>query len=435
MTARKKGFVMNTLRFFRFVLPALTCAGTVLGAQGPEKKPGPIVKDSELQRRERNPGRGFPWTKTPAASPDTKKSDANANGGDLDLGGMASGEIIIKAYGKFSREVVKTGTGKNIEEKEILVLNDRVEIEQLQIKLALRASKVTLTRDIKTGKMERVEAVGKVELWTADRAGKGELLVYETKFGPNDIVLKDNYVLEGNPATGEKACLWQGDDRIEAEKFINDRKMDTIRVLGRPAATVTLPVQDGAADKPAAPPAAAPAAGGGGMLPSFSAIGGGKIQISADGEINYEGSTGRVRITRNVCLTQSSAGQSLKLNADEVVISLLLPPPGQPSSGNSMFAGTLKSLESTGRVDMCAGGSAMLFDHGLLDMQANTFAMEMKNPAEAVKIYSLDGSVVIAPKRLDVNMLTRAFSAGGPCKRQLFEGEIPSNRPPVKKQD
>jgi hypothetical protein len=201
-------------------------------------------------------------------------------------------------------------------------------------------------------------------------------------------------------------------------------------------ATFTLPAQEAGVAKPAA---AAPAAGGA-MLPSFGSIGGGKVHISADGEINYEGTTGRVRITRNVCLKQGAGAQAIKLNADEVIINLLLPPPGQPSSSKSMFTGSLKSLESNGRVDMRAGTAAMLFDHGVVDLQNKTLKMEMKNSNDMVKIYMLDGpnasggSVIISPKSVDYNMATQVFSSGGKqTSRQLFEGEIPTNRPAVKK--
>jgi len=369
------------------------------------------VTEAELQRIERAPSAKFPW-KTAAPAP-TKKA-----GGDEAVMDLNSSDIIIKALGDFSREE-KQG-------KEVLTLTQDVEIEQIPTQSVLRGQKIRVIRDVKSGQTELLEASGGVEVVTAERRGRGELLTYETRFGPEGQVTKDMYTIEGDPRKGTRAVLWQGEDVIEAERFVNDRRLDTFRVIGGPVAILTIP------GTPEAAPPAEVVGGqkGGGLLPTVSLSAGGKIRMKADGEMFYEGASGRVRITRNVVMQQDAptGGPAMQLASDETTISLLLPPPGQPASA-SVFSGTLKALECNGRVEMKTATSTILCDRVTIDVQKKVLHMEMKNAKDEVRVYMRDKNMVmIAPKRLTVNLDTRETEAAGPQRIESFTGTPPSNR-------
>jgi hypothetical protein len=417
-------FLLSTFSFFLF--PFSFCPAATAGQPVAPPAP-PTVKSEELQRAVRKPTETFPWANSGTRV--TPKGPTPAEGA---LAGMTSGDLILKSWGEFSREQKKApGPSGTVEEKEVLTLNKDVEIEQVQSKFVLRGQKIHVSRDLKTGQTDQLEAKGNVEIFSPERCGRGELLLYETKYGPNGETLKDQYTIDGGP--NGRANLWQGDDWLEADKFVSDQRLGTFRLLGRPIAVVTLPSAAAAAKEPAQPKAAS-----GGMFPTLNLSGGGgKLRIQADGEMFYESSVGRIRLARNVTITQEAGGQqTLKLLADEALISLLPPPPGQQPSGNSMFAGPLKSMDCSGRVELRTPGNVILFDKGNLDMQRNVFVMQMKNPKDDVRVYSQEGasggSVFIAPKSLTVNLETQDYSAGGPMRRQSYEGSPPSSRAPQK---
>ncbi|HYF47967.1 MAG TPA: hypothetical protein VEJ63_01070 [Planctomycetota bacterium] len=419
----------------------LLCAALMLvtfaNSAGEPKPAAPQIKEEELRRVPFEYLAEFPWKKS-AQAPGTKPSGKEgAAGGDVDFSGMTSGELIIRAYGEFTREQKKSknAAGQD-EDKEILTLNKNVEIEQLQMKFVLRAQRIKIVQDAKTSKLELIEAQGSVEVWTPERSGRGEMLTYETRFGSNGEILRDVYTIEGDRTRSTRATLWQGDDVIEAERFVSDRRLDTFRVMGNPVALVSMPAEAGSAPaKPAAP-------AGGGMLPTFSLTGGGRVRLQSDGEIFYEGITGKVRITRNVIMhVESAPGQTaMKLSSDEATLLLNTPPPGQPTKESSLFSGSMKSIDFVGRVEIKVPGSVMLFDRGRMDLQKNVMTMEMKEPKGEVRIYTKDnpdyprGFVYIAPKSLTVNLTTKDTSAGGPMRRDAFEGEAPTNRPKVTKE-
>ncbi|HYG74170.1 MAG TPA: hypothetical protein VEK08_04115 [Planctomycetota bacterium] len=375
----------------------------------------PKVTEEELQRIERVPSAVFPWKKVAPAAP---KKTANPAAPDDAVMDLNSGEIIIKAVGNFSREE-RSG-------KEILTLTKDVEIEQLTTQSVLRGQTIRVVRDLKTGQTELLEAQGGVEVVTAERKGRGELLTYETQYGPQGQLIKDMYTIEGDFRKGVRAILWQGDDVIEAEKFVNDRRLDTFRVSGGPIAIMTIP-----GDPRQAPPKTQGTAGG--MLPGLGVSPGGKIRLKADGEMFYEGSSGRVRITRNVILQQdpTATDPGMRITSDEALLTLLLPPPGQPA-GTSVFSGSLKSMECTGRVEIKTATQTVLCDHAVLDMQKKNFVMEMKVAKDEVRVYLTDKKMaLIAPKSLTVNMETSEFHSAGSLRMESFSGTPPSNRTPV----
>ena len=100
-----------------------------------------------------------------------------------------------------------------------------------------------------------------------------------------------------------------------------------------------------------------------------------------------------------------------------------------------MFAGSLKSLDCGGRVEIKTAAQTILCDRGVLDMFRKTFVMEMRNPKDDVRVYMNEGlaggggpMLLLAPKSLTVNMTTGEFKAGGPQHMESFTGPIPSNR-------
>jgi lipopolysaccharide export system protein LptA len=410
----------------------------------PDTKPAdPVeIKEEDLQRAEFKYSDGFSWKKNPpatvqAATP--KPKDTPSAGADAAVPDMTSGELIIQAFGEFSREQkqVKNAAGVD-EDKEVLTLTKNVEIEQLQVKFGLRAQRLKIVRDVKSGQTDLVEAQGNVEVTTPERSARGDALTYETRFGPHGEVLKDLYTIEGDHAKGTRATLYQGDtDKIQAEKFVSDRRLDTFRVLGNPVADLSMPTAS--AEKSGDTPKPAPS--GGGMLPSLNMGGGGKIHLECDGEIFYEGSLGRVRVTRNVVMKMDTpTGQtSMKLSADEVVLTLSVQP-GQSADNSSMFSGSLKSMDMSGRVEIKMPTNVLLFDKGHVDMIKNVLTMEMKEGKGDVRIFGKDapgddgGFVYLAPKSLTANMTSGEFSAGGPIRRELFSGEVPTNRPKAGKE-
>ena len=419
---------MNFSRFAMLLLFATLCCPLFAGEPvkppvppaPPAKPPLPPVTEEELQRVARTSGGVFPWKANPQPKVPAVPKDPKDPGADSGVPDLTSGEIIIKSLGDFSREE-KDG-------KEILTLNKDVEIEQLQTQSVLRGQTIRVVRDLKTGQTELLEAHGGVEVVTPERKGRGEKLLYETQFGPQGQILKDLYTIEGDAKHGIRATLWQGDDVIVADRFINDRKMDTFRVTGGPQAIITMPTDSNA---PADPK---PAPTGGGMLPGFGTGGGGKIRMKADGEMFYEGATGRVHITRNVILQQDGVppDPGMKMTSDDAWLTLSLPPPGQPASTTSVFSGSLKSLECLGRVEIITASQTVYCDRGFLDMVKNTFLMEMKNPKDTVLVYMKEKAMkLIAPKNLVVNMQTSEFHSAGALKMESFTGTPPSSRNPA----
>jgi hypothetical protein len=418
--------------------------------------PPPEIKEEELQRVTRKTCAIFPWVekaksqpKPPGVTPVRPPVNPPPAGGGA-LPDMSAGDRIIRAFGDFA---VTPGLTPD---KTCLILNKDIEIDLIQPGAisVLRAQKFKLTQDVKTGQTELLEANGSVDIVLPERKGRGDVLVYETKTGPHGEIVKDLFTLEGNHTTNKKAVLWQGNDIIEADKFIDDRRLETFRALGSPAAIVTMPADTSAppTPSPAAPAAPETAKPGGaaaaGMLPSFGLAAGGKIRLQCDGELFYEGPSGRVTLNRNAMIQQQgdplpngAPGASVKISSDEAHLILTVPPPGQPEETTSMFSGSLKTMECIGRVELKTTTHTVLCDRCTMDMQRNTVLMEMKNPKEDVHIYIKDdaaggGRTMVARKSLLYNTITNDMQAPYGLKMDALPESIPTNRTgatPVKK--
>jgi hypothetical protein len=140
-----------------------------------------------------------------------------------------------------------------------------------------------------------------------------------------------------------------------------------------------------------------------------------------------------VRITRNVVIQQDAAGGAVAMimTADEAVITLMAGPVTQTQT--SIFAGTPKTLECSGDVEITTPTQTVLCDSSLLDMQQRVFTMRMaKRSKEDVRIFMREGGesvkVMRAPKSLTVFMATNEMRAEGPQRVEVFNGPIPSKR-------
>lgn len=375
-----------------------------------------VVQDADLQKVARVPTHEFPWLKKHAMIPPPLMhvgENTSADDSGISLNNMkdiiiSTGDINIKKTGE--KEVITLG-GKE----------KKVEIE-LPSQFALRGKTIAITRNPSNGQTESIDASGGIEMWSPDRQCSGEILKYETTFGARGEKTKDIFNIEGNRNTNVKAVLWHGDDRIEADKFVIDLRLNTFRAQGGPVAIVTLPDKNDSQPKTDQPPTG----GGGGMLPDLSIVGGGKTRVQADGEMLYDGASGRITLSRNVVIQQQGA-TGTKISSDEASLTLALPMPGQPESNTGMFSGTPKSVVWSGRVEVQTATHFIPCDKAYWDLHHDMFVLEMNNPGEGVRIYQKDASVLyIGPKKLSINLASRELS--GHFRTESFTGVPPSRR-------
>src|SRR5205823_2743258 len=98
-------------------------------------------------------------------------------------------------------------------------------------------------------------------------------------------------------------------------------------------------------------PAPKPAAGASGGMGSMSMTGGGKVNMRADAELFFDGATGKLKLTRNVVFIKEglNPGEGVKMCADDAIVTLDVPPPGQVVNPGSAFGGDMKTIECFGR--------------------------------------------------------------------------------------
>ncbi|MBI3828799.1 MAG: hypothetical protein HY291_04740 [Planctomycetes bacterium] len=452
---------MNTLRWTAALL-FLTAAA--LGAEEPAApKPAAVkIAKEDLKRLAVPRSEDFPWTAKAAVNPPavvkppTAAPNANQNSGMLN---MAGGDTKVSCFGPFMHAVVpvdKIVNGKPAKvDKEQYTLttdlkrypNKVVEIEQTgatpdetQI---LRGQNVKSTMDPATGQMELLEANGNVEIYTKERKARGDNLLFETEYGPNQEMLKNQITVNGNREANRRATVWSGDDKVQAYRFEINMRLDTFRALGSPIAELNAAQATPPAGTPA--PDAPKPAGGMGMLPGLS-LAGGKVLISSDGELYYEGAAGRVKVTRNVAIVK----EGLKMVSDEMLILMQVddqpPAPGGQAApgGGGVFSGSLKTMDCTGRIEIITSDQVIHCDHMYYDLQKERLRLEMKDPDDEVKIYSRDTSfpnevrgtqVMVRKKRMDIETssgtivdLSDKNTPAQPMSIKPFTGLIPSPR-------
>ena len=256
--------------------------------------------------------------------------------------------------------------------------------------------------------------------------------------------MKDLTTLEGNHAAHTKATVWQGTNVIEAERIINDGRLNTFRAMGSPAAVVTTgddAASQSAAATPSTGPMAAPkpaATTSVSMMPGIGLASGGVVRMQCDGELYYEGASGRVNLTRNVLIQQGdprviNGPAVISIASDDAHLVLDLPPMGQPDSAGKLFSGTPKSLVCIGRVEIKTSTHTILCDRGTFDLIRNTFLLEMKNPKEDVTIYVRDspttGQTMLMQHSMSGNSASNDFKSATGMRYGAWPAVIPTNRP------
>lgn len=433
----------------------------------------PKINDEELRRVVVAPSTKFPWIGKPATVPVKVKApvDPAAPGAPPADNGMdMSGDMIIRALGPFTREEKKSVPTLELPDKAVMTMTENVEIEMIESRSVLRGQHIVIVTDIKTGDTELIEAKGNVEVVSPERTGKGEMMRFEMQKGANGEMVKDTFTLIGDPTAGKKATLWLRKDPlddtktdvIEATRFVRDNRADTFKATGLPNAIITMPDDSEptadtkksapaegkkaialgapAPDKPAAktpkaaPPKPPASGGGGGGMGNISMTGGGKVNMRCDAEMFFDGPTGKLKLTRNVVFIKEglNPGEGMKMCADDAIVTLDVPPPGQPAPPGSAFGGDMKMIECFGRVEIKSGISTILCDKMKMDAERNVAFMEMNSPTDTVLVYNSDsplgGSTMIVPKSLKMNLDTRELEPGGPMKTRSFGGLPGSNR-------
>jgi len=419
------------------LLPAIAYAADPV----PAKPNFPPPTDEDLQKIVRMPCRVFPWVANPPPKPPEaagRLPEPKSEGASIDL---SSGDIIVKALGEFAfTDGPQPG-------KQLLTLNKQVEIEQVATKSVMRAEKFRIIVDQVSGNTDLIEANGDVQfVQPPDQKGRCEMLTRETKFGSHGEPLKDLTTLEGNRTAHTKATVWQGSNAIEAERIINDGRLNTFHAMGSPAAVVT--TGDVGADSsgmaPSTGPMAAPKPAGTtsvSMMPGIGLSSGGVVRMQCDGELFYEGASGRVNLARNVLIQQGdpkvlNGPAIISIASDDAHLILDLPPMGQPDSAGKLFSGTPKSLTCIGRVEIKTSTHTILCDRGTFDLIRNSFVLEMKNPKEDVSIYIREsptsGQLMLSQRSLAGNTASSDFKpATGTAGMRYgaWPAVIPTNRP------
>jgi lipopolysaccharide export system protein LptA len=414
----------------------------------PKKDPPPAtpefsIKEAELQRLPVPRMGAFPWIgqqKPPAKVPESKAPDQ----GQDPLIDVTSGDVTIAASGPFARTVEKVRDDRTamMEDKEVFSLQKDVEILQPATGSVLRGQSIKLVRDTDSGDMERLEARGRVEIVFGARKARGEMLTYETKFGPlvktpagmRKEAINNIVTVEGDLKLRKPATLWAGDDAIQAQRFVLDLRRDTFRALGGALIQITLPTQSGS-------PAPADNQNKNAMFPGLSLTSGAKVFLSSDGDFLYEGFSGRIALKRNVQAKQ----EGFLLVADEMEIQLDLAPDRQAQTG--VFAGSLRSLQCKGRIEIKTPDQVVHCDQLLYDLFSEHLRMEMTDPKADVKIYSRNPakpdtatSIVQVLRRIDIDTRTKNMADtdpnAAPTRRRIVNFPepvpIPNPRPSYK---
>ena len=418
---------------------------------------GPKITEGELTPVKVAPADKFQWVGKPPPvvrkvppKPDTKAAAPSENPVNF------AGPMVFRSFGPFTREEKEEQTPEGPVKKEHLTMTKKVVIEMLDTDSVLRGENIVVVRNLKTQETELLDAKGSVEMASPTQLAKGEMLRFEMQQGPSGEMLKNQFILVGDPATGTKATLWMRKDPadpskkdvIEATRFLRDIRLDTFQATGAPNAIITMedktPPATGPNGKPSPsapkPPADADAAksapsGFGGLNMS----GPGKVNIRCDAEIFFEGATGKMRVTRNAVLIKEgiNPGEGAKISSDLAIITLDVPPPGPTPNPGGAMTGDMKKLECTGRVEIKSGTNTILCDKMTLDMETNIAIMEMdpKSATDTVNVYDyshpggLDGGdVMLVPKTMKVHLNDNEMEPGGPMKRRTFAGPPPSNR-------
>lgn len=432
------------------MLFALATIPPAVHAAEPAPPAAPAFKKEDLQRVDTARGEAFAWAAAKPPATPANPQEAQATG----MVSLSGGDTKVICYGPFAREIKavdKPGGGKASKEIFTLATDLKrhptrvVELEQTgatpDLTQILRGQTIKASVDLASGNMEMLEAIGAVEIYTKERKARGEGLVFETQYGAKNEVLKNMVVVRGDKDAGKRATVWSGDDKIQAYRFEMNLRLDTFKASGSAIAELSI----AQATAPAGDPGK-PAGGGFGALPGLS-LSGGKVLLTCDGELHYEGAAGRVRITRNVAIVK----EGLRMTSDEMLILLQVDEfAGGKGAAGGVFSGSLKTMDCTGRIEIITAENVIQCDKMVYDLANERLRLEMKDPSDLVKIYDRDtafpnelrgrqvttrqGRIDVDTKRGTIVDLSDKKESPKPMSIQPFTALIPSlraSRPPA----
>lgn len=395
-----------------------------------------------------------------AASKDPEKEpkkDPPPDEGTAMLDLTKGGELKVDWYDTFTRMIARipVQVGEPLQEKEILTFKDRVNIRQPEKDLQLKGEDIRIVRDTKTGHVERIVGSGKVLVRVEGIQVKGEDLAMDLAYDAQGKITKNMIIVRGDPKTGSKAILWEGESAIAGERFEIDVLNNNFSADGGGVARFNLPVQDAGAARPKE------VAGSESMMPKFDMAPGGKVTLQFDGSLKFASADGQLHVTDNVLIHQ----EGMQILADRLVLSLDPPKPEGPSKDPKnapgktekkekpkdgkkdepkekkpekkepdvkpgIFAGSVQSAECTGRVELRTESHYILCDRIFFDMQNQQHRLAADDPSKAVRIFMKDPSSgskllqVHAPEMERLIKLRNDLQSASPTEKIALQSEI-----------
>lgn len=382
-------------------------------------------------------------------APKTPKTPESPNpaGHILDLG---AGELAIEWYGEFARKLYAPPgpPDQAVREKEILSLDGDVSIKQEARGLLIQGKRLSVERDASSGRLERMEGEGQVLVRLEDLQVKGEKLTAGLRYSPEGKLIEN--ILSVKAAPGQQAMLWQGGSAIAGPEFAIDALNNRFRAYRGVVARVALPA-------PPTPTKPEEAAGGAALMPGLSLAGGGKLNFQCDGDLLFDGTSGLLKISKNVHVYQDQ----MRIVADELYLRLDQPKPKEKlapkdakaegkkeenkddkkddkkdekkkAETTGMFSGTPRSIECLGRLEVVTDSQVVQCDHVYFDMIDDQAFLKMNDREHWVQIYIKETNggtkLLWAKHRLDYDGKLGAFR---PAERILltpYQGVVPLPR-------
>jgi lipopolysaccharide export system protein LptA len=362
---------------------------------------------------------------------------------------FSGGDLEATWTGSFRREMVPTlGPGNTEILKEILILEKDVKIRQAQKGLKIEGQNIRIVRDATTGQVERLEGRGGVLVRSSEMQVKGEFVTVELRYDQKNQIAQNTVIVWSPPASGRRAVLWQGESAVGGERFIIDALNNNFQAYGGVVARFNLPESSGQKG--------AEASGGAALMPGFSAGGpaakggGNRLALQCDGDFEFNGATGQLRVTRNVLIAQDP----MTIVSDKLILTLAPPAKEEPKDPKDkktpakdskkdgkadekpetgLFSANVKSLECRGRVEINTPTQVVHCDRLFYDMASYQVFLETDRPEDKVRVYLQDGEgtkILEVTRRLDYDSKSGVFSPAERMFLKPFPGTVPLPRTP-----
>lgn len=368
----------------------------------------------------------------------------------IDLDG---GDLEARWFGSFRREIVPILGAGNVEVfKEILILEKDVSIRQAQKGFRIEGQHIRIVRDATTGQVERLEGRGSVLVRNNEMQVKGEFVTVELRYDEKNLITQNTVIVWSPPSSVHRAILWQGESAVGGERFIIDALNNNFQAYGGVVARFNLPESSGQKG--------AEASGGAALMPGFSSggpaakAGSNRLALQCDGDFEFNGGSGQLRVTRNVLIAQGT----MTIVSDKLILTLAPPAKEEPKdpkekkdprkdpkkdekkddkkdekSDVGPFSANVKSLECRGRVEITTPTQVVHCDRLFYDMATYQVFLETDQPNDKVRVYLQDGvgtKMLEVTRRLDYDSKSGVFT---PVERMLlkpFPATVPLPRTP-----